>query len=380
MTVELDHEQFGDPDAPVLVLLGALGTDLSVWEPQISALSADFRVVAVNLRGHGWSSAPAGPYSVADLAGDVLTLLGTHQIESAHFAGVGLGSVVGQHVAAHHPARTLTLTLIAVDAMGTSATWSERSRLAREHGIAAIVPEAITGWITEGLAKSSPELVDRLRETLCRMSPAAYASCCDALTAWDGGAHDRARIVAPTLVLGASAHDTGSESVARQWAREIAGSRFHAVGTCGELANLEQAGQVTECLRRHLSAESTDAYTNGMTVRRAVLGEAHVDRSIAASTEFTAPFQDFITRTAWGDIWSRPGLDHHTRRLLTLAVLTAVGNEHELDMHIRAALRAGVDPDLLVEVFLHTAVYAGVPNSNRAFALGKRALADHATE
>lgn len=113
-----------------------------------------------------------------------------------------------------------------------------------------------------------------------------------------------------------------------------------------------------------------------MRVRRTVLGDAHVDRAVASATEFTRPFQDFITRTAWGDVWSRPGLDHHTRRLLTLAILTAVGNEHELDMHIRAALRAGADPGELVEVFLHTAIYAGVPNSNRAFALGRQALAD----
>jgi 3-oxoadipate enol-lactonase/4-carboxymuconolactone decarboxylase len=113
-----------------------------------------------------------------------------------------------------------------------------------------------------------------------------------------------------------------------------------------------------------------------MTVRRSILGDAHVDRSVAGTTDFTAPFQDFITRTAWGDIWSRPGLDHELRRLLTIAVLTAVGNEHELDMHIRAALRAGVDADTIGEVLLHTSVYAGVPNSNLGFALGKQALAD----
>ena len=117
-----------------------------------------------------------------------------------------------------------------------------------------------------------------------------------------------------------------------------------------------------------LASEDGDPITRG--------GDAHVDRSIESATEFTRPFQDFISRTAWGDIWARPGLDHRTRRLLTLAILTAVGNEHELDMHIRAALRAGIDPDDLVEVFLHTAVYAGVPNSNRAFALGKQALVD----
>lgn len=103
--------------------------------------------------------------------------------------------------------------------------------------------------------------------------------------------------------------------------------------------------------------------------RRAVLGDAHVDRASKNTSEVTAKFQDFITRTAWGDIWNREELDHTQRRLITIAVLTAVGNDGELDMHIRAALRAGVDPDLIGEVILHTAVYAGVPNSNHGFKL-----------
>lgn len=111
------------------------------------------------------------------------------------------------------------------------------------------------------------------------------------------------------------------------------------------------------------------AHERGMDNRRAVLGDAHVDRSVANTTPVTEKFQDFITRTAWGDIWERPGLDHTQRRLLTIAALTAVGNSSELDMHLRAALRAGVDSDTLGEVLLHTAVYAGVPNLNHGFAL-----------
>ncbi|ALC06554.1 hypothetical protein CDES_10895 [Corynebacterium deserti GIMN1.010] len=117
-----------------------------------------------------------------------------------------------------------------------------------------------------------------------------------------------------------------------------------------------------------------DAYETGMKNRRAVLGDAHVDRAVANTTEVTEKFQDFITRTAWGDIWDRPGLDHTQRRLLTIAILTAVGNDGELDMHIRAALRAGVDQETIGEVILHTAVYAGVPNSNHGFKLLNKAV------
>lgn len=107
----------------------------------------------------------------------------------------------------------------------------------------------------------------------------------------------------------------------------------------------------------------------GMANRRAVLGDAHVDKAESNTTEVTAMFQDFITRTAWGDIWNREAITHEQRRLLTIAILTAVGNDGELNMHIKAALRAGVEASLIGEVLLHTAVYAGVPNSNHGFKL-----------
>ncbi len=118
------------------------------------------------------------------------------------------------------------------------------------------------------------------------------------------------------------------------------------------------------------------AYDAGMKNRRAVLGDAHVDAALQKQTDVTQPFQDFITRTAWGDVWQREGLDHTQRRLITIAILTAVGNDGELDMHIRAALRAGVDAESIGEVLLHTAIYAGVPNSNHGFKLLDKAVKD----
>jgi 4-carboxymuconolactone decarboxylase len=112
----------------------------------------------------------------------------------------------------------------------------------------------------------------------------------------------------------------------------------------------------------------------GMQVRRQVLGDAHVDRAIATSTTFTGPFQDFLTRYAWGEIWSRPGLSRAERSMVTLAVLTALGRDHEIGLHVRAALRNGLSPDQIGEVLLHTAVYAGVPAANRAFAVAQEIL------
>jgi 4-carboxymuconolactone decarboxylase len=114
----------------------------------------------------------------------------------------------------------------------------------------------------------------------------------------------------------------------------------------------------------------------GQAVRRRVLGDAHVDRAAAATTPFTAPFQQYVTRAAWGGVWARPELDLPTRSLLTLAVLTALRCEEELAMHVAAAVRLGVTPAQIREALLHATVYAGAPAGNAAFAVAQRVLAD----
>jgi 4-carboxymuconolactone decarboxylase len=117
-------------------------------------------------------------------------------------------------------------------------------------------------------------------------------------------------------------------------------------------------------------------FDDGISLRREVLGDEHVDRTLEETTGFSQPFQDFITRSAWGDVWARPGLDRRTRSCVTLALLTALGFEEELAMHVQAALRLGITPDEIGEVLLHTAVYAGVPAANSAFAVAQRVLSD----
>lgn len=117
-------------------------------------------------------------------------------------------------------------------------------------------------------------------------------------------------------------------------------------------------------------------YEKGLEVRREVLGDEHVDAAIAGTTPFTQPFQELITRFAWGSVWARDGLDRRTRSAVTLALLTALGREHELAMHVRAARRNGLSADEIGEVLLHTGVYAGVPAANRAFAIAQDVLRD----
>jgi 4-carboxymuconolactone decarboxylase len=115
-------------------------------------------------------------------------------------------------------------------------------------------------------------------------------------------------------------------------------------------------------------------FESGMKVRREVLGDAHVDRSMANTTSFDADFQEYITETVWGTIWTRNGLERHTRHLVTIGILAALGREHELELHLRSTINTGVTPEQLREVFMHVAAYAGVPAANTAFAAAKRIL------
>lgn len=123
-----------------------------------------------------------------------------------------------------------------------------------------------------------------------------------------------------------------------------------------------------------------ERYAAGMAVRRAVLGDAHVDRATDAASEFSGPWQDYLTTVPWGQVWARPGLDRKTRSMLTLALLTALHCETELAMHVRAAIELGVTADQIREVLLHTSIYAGVPAANAGFAVAQRVLMELGVE
>jgi 3-oxoadipate enol-lactonase/4-carboxymuconolactone decarboxylase len=157
-------------------------------------------------------------------------------------------------------------------------------------------------------------------------------------------------------------------------ARGIVGARLVSIEQCAHIATVEQAGAIAPLLLDHFSAAGTLA--TGYATRRAVLGDAHVDAAIARTDALTADFQEFLTRYAWGEVWSRPGLGRRDRSIATLAALVALGAEHEIAMHLRAALRNGLSRAEIAEVLQHTALYAGLPRANRAFAIAQETLAE----
>lgn len=370
MSVDLHHTVSGPPQAPPVLLGGSLGTTAQMWEPQVEALSTVFRVICFDHRGHGGSPVPPGPYNMADLGGDVLRLMERLGIGRAHYAGLSLGGMVGQWLAVHAPERIDHLALLATSPhMGSAQAWRDRAYLAREKGTGALADTVVDRWFTTSFAEANPDEVAALRNQIAGTDPEGYAACCEAISTWDIR-EELSRIEANTLVIGgADDPATPVEGNSALMAELIPQSRLAVLDQAAHLLSWQQAAKVNVLLTQHFG--SAHSHKAGTRVRRAVLGDAHVDRAQARTTAFTEPFQDLITRYAWGEIWTRPGLDRRTRSCMVLTALVAQGHWNEVPMHVRAALRNGLSPDEIGEVFLQAAVYCGVPAANKAFALAQ---------
>lgn len=382
----LHHRTDGAPSAPPLILGPSLGTSLAVWDPQVPALARTHHVIRYDLPGHGGSPASllrAGA-TVADLGRLVLALADSLGVDRFAYAGISLGGAVGTWLAVHHPDRVDSLALICTSArFGEPAGWHERAALVRAKGTDPVADSAATRWFTEGFAgePAAEALVADMRAA----DPEAYAACCDAIAGFDLRA-ELPGVSAPTLVVAGRQDPATPPSHGRELADGISGASLTEVAHAAHLANVERPAPVLAALLGHLAqtparpADDGSRHNAGMTVRRAVLGDAHVDRAVARTTAFTSVFQDFITRYAWGEVWTRPGLSRRTRSCITLTALVAHGHHEELAMHVRAALRNGLTPDEIQEVLLQSAIYCGVPAANAAFAIANRILEEEQAE
>lgn len=355
----------GPAHAPALLLGPSLGTSLRVWDAQAAALSRHFRVVRYDLPGHGGSKAVPGATSMEALAGLVIGVADAAGADAFHHAGISLGGAVGAWLALRHPDRVLSLTMVCSAAkFGTEESWHERSALVRDHGTQALAEAARGRWFT---ANADEAAVQAMIDDLLAVDDEGYAECCEALSGYDIRA-DLPDITPPALIVAGRDDPAVPPPVARELADGIPGATLHELPGAAHLAPVERPGAVLAALRAHLPQP------DGMAVRRAVLGDDHVDRAVAGTTDFTADFQDLITRYAWGEIWTRPGLDRRTRSCVTLTALVAGGHLDELAMHVKAAVRNGLTHDEIKEVLLQTAIYCGVPAANAAFAVARRTL------
>ena len=367
MPVELHHEVLGSGQ-PV-VLAGSLGSDLRMWDPQVPHLvAAGFQVIRYDHRGHGQSPAPAGPYTLAELASDLLALLDRLALTRVSLVGLSLGGMVGMWLAQHAPERLDRLVLCCTSAsLGPASMWQERAETVRTQGMSALADAAVQRWVTPGY-----ENPGWLRDMVASHSGEGYASCCTAIETMSI-VDDLSTITAPTLVIAGAEDPATPPEHAERIAAAVPGARLVIVPGAAHLGNVEQPTAFTGLIIDHLRP---DRHAQGMAVRREALGESHVDRAVSATTEFTRPFQDFITEGAWGSVWARPGLDRRTRSAVTLAALTALRAHDELPMHVRAARRHGLSAAEIAEILLHTAVYTGAPAGNAAFAIASETLAE----
>jgi 3-oxoadipate enol-lactonase / 4-carboxymuconolactone decarboxylase len=377
----------GHDGLPLLVVGPSLGTSVeALWSAAAEPLGDAFHVVGWDLPGHGrnsWVPSDDG-LSMADLAADVLAAVDTLAGAGAAFdvAGDSVGGAVALQLLLDAPGRVRSAVLLCTGAaIGTPQSWAERTAAVRASGTPSLLSASAQRWFGPGFVEREPGRSSALLHSLSQADDAGYAAVCGALARFD--VRDRlSEITAPVLAV-AGAHDvaTPPDSLG-EVADGVQSGRLVVLDDVAHLAPVEAPERVAALVRGHAAEAARSAMTvaqvrdAGMGVRRAVLGDAHVDRATAAATDLTREFQQFITEYAWGGVWTRPGLDRRMRSVGVLTALIARGHHEELAMHVRAARRNGLSVEEIKEVVLQSAIYCGVPDANTAFRIAQQVLAE----
>ncbi|GAA4870163.1 3-oxoadipate enol-lactonase [Actinomycetospora straminea] len=249
--MKLHHVLEGPDDAPPLVLLCSLGSTVDMWAPQRRELADEFRLISVDHRGHGGSPVPDGPYSVEELARDVLETLDDLGVERASFAGVSLGGAIAQWIGLHAPERASSLAMLCTAARFPNAdTFRQRAQTARADGVASIADAVVARWFTDDYAQAEPETVSRMRDMIAGTPAEGYASCCEAVAGWDV-VDELGGIAAPTLVVSGVEDPATPPEHQQILADGIPGARLESVTDAAHLASFQRPDVVTPLLREH---------------------------------------------------------------------------------------------------------------------------------
>jgi 3-oxoadipate enol-lactonase/4-carboxymuconolactone decarboxylase len=313
------------------------------------------------------------PARIDDLADDLAGLLEALGIPRANIVGLSLGGMMAQAFALRHANRLDRLVLVSTSAKMDAVTYHERAALARREGYDSFVDTVLTPrWLTADFAKRSPETIAVFRERFPR-DWRGYAVCVDLIAELDLPERIGA-IKAPTLIMVGADDPATPVAMSEDLRNRIPGSELIILPRLAHLLTVERPDIANPYIAAFLERERTEvgerarggSFEAGLANRKAVLGAAHVERSLATAGKFGGPWQDFITRTAWNDAWGDPALAWKTRSLLTLALMTALHREEEFKLHLRPALANGVTADELGALIRHCAVYAGIPAGNAA--------------
>lgn len=364
----------GAVDRPVLVFSHSLGLDHAMWDAQAADLLPYFRILRYDVRGHGASAATPGDYTIADLGNDVLAIANACGADRFAFCGLSLGGMIGQWLAVHAGERLSALVLANTTARVADPSAMEARRRAVLDGGMAAVEETVMGrFFSPAVLAGNAPAIASARRTLRATDPVGYAGCCAAIRDMDHRAL-LPHIAVRTLVI------SGDADVGMPWdghgamlSSSIPGAQAVRL-PAAHISNLEKPRSFTRALTDFLVPSPADRRESGTRVRREVLGGDHVARANAATTDFTRAFQALIADVPWGTIWTRPGLDRRTRRLLVLTTTAALGRWEEFRLHLKTGLAHELEPTDVEEMLLQLAVYAGIPAANTAFKIAEEYL------
>jgi 3-oxoadipate enol-lactonase/4-carboxymuconolactone decarboxylase len=421
-------------DARVLVVLPSLGTSVAaLWQQaatELTALSPETTVIGIDLPGHGRSApidVPAGTsvaprITMSDLAEAVLTTLDRVLPDVAapgtpvDLAGDSIGGAIGLQIGLDHADRFGRIAVFCTGAkIGEASAWEERAQTVATSGTPTQVIGSAQRWFGEGFMDREPEASAALFHSLQDADRFSYAALCYALADFDVRAR-LPEITRPLLAVAGSQDQPTPATKLAEIANGVPGALLEVIDGAAHLVPAEAPAVTAGLLNDFLAGKGLGAGAGGaagagasgadtspagpalptasgpreasrdevreagMTVRRQVLSDAHVDRANAKVDDFTSDFQDLITRYAWGEIWTRPGLERRMRSAITLTAMIAGGHEAELAMHVKAALRNGLTRDEIKEVLLQSAIYCSVPSANTAFSVASQALAEYDAE
>lgn len=364
----------GADDRPALVFSHSLGLDHAMWDVQAAEMLPYFRILRYDVRGHGASAATPGDYTIAQLGNDVLAIANACGIAEFAFCGLSLGGMIGQWLAVHARDRVTSLVLANTTArVADPAAMEARRRAVLDGGMASVEEMVMARFFSPAVLQGNAPAIASARRTLRATDPVGYAGCCAAIRDMDHR-DVLAQIAVRTLVI------SGDADVGMPWdghgavlSSSIPGARAVRLAAA-HIANLEKPRSFTRALLDFLVPPTADRRESGTRVRREVLGDDHVDRALAATTDFTRAFQALIADVPWGTIWTRPGLDRRTRRLLVLTTTAALGRWEEFRLHLKTGLAHELEPTDVEEMLLQLAVYAGIPAANTAFKIAEEYL------